>query len=224
MARYPFKLLSASVPPLRVGVDNAVFLLLDPQRFISIPEAGLGQEARERGIFREFGEYFEQADVAITNMAQLLSSCRKRGIQVMYSVLGAQQPDWSDLSKQVRLTGLPIPTGAPGADIREEVAPAVNEVVLRRVTYGPFVGTDLLSQLRDQAIDTMLLAGLMANVSVTMAAREAADRGFNVVVIWDASASSTLAQHRHVKDSLPGGLIRTRSTREVICMLEGAGL
>ena len=69
--------------------------------------------------------------------------------------------------------------------------------------------------------DTIILAGILANISVEMTAREAADRGFGVVVVWDAAASETLDWHTVTMAGIVGGLIRVRSTPPVIEMLEG---
>jgi len=221
VARYPFKLLSAGVTPLRVTSENAALLLIDPQRFLSLPEGRLAQAADERGLLHEFAEYYKQAAVAIDNMARLLESCRARSVRVLYTILTSEADDGQDLSDQVRSTGLPVPIGYTRNGIRQEVATADGEPILCRGTYSAFLGTDLFERLRSDTIDTILMGGLLADASVALTAREAADLGFQVVVVWDASASSTLAEHEHVKASLAGGSIRLRSTRETLALLRG---
>jgi nicotinamidase-related amidase len=78
-----------------------------------------------------------------------------------------------------------------------------------------------LSVLQEAKIDTIVLAGMLANVTVAPTAREAADRDFGVVWVWDASASETLAWHEHTKTGIVGPLIRIRTTQQVIEMMEG---
>jgi nicotinamidase-related amidase len=198
-----------------------ILLLIDPQSFTTVRDQGLGRIANERGIMHEFDEYYAQADAAMHNMARLVGACRLNGIRVIYTVLNSERPDRSDLSRQLRVSGLPIPVGVPAADIRPEVAPAPEDLVLPRGTYSPFAGTDLTTVLRKAHIDTIVLAGMLADISVAMTAREAADRDFGVIVVWDASASETLDWHESTKTGIAGGLIRIRSTRQVIGMLEG---
>jgi nicotinamidase-related amidase len=67
----------------------------------------------------------------------------------------------------------------------------------------------------------LLVAGMLANMTVWQAAREAADRDFGVVVVMDCCASETLAWHGALRTGIVGGLIRQRSSREVSQMLEG---
>jgi len=219
--RVPYKMLSQETPAFEVTGKNAVLLLMDPQRFTTVPEEGLGRVASERGIIREFAEYYAQTDAAIRNMKRLLASCRQHGVRVVYTVLNARQLDRSDLSRQLQVSGLPIPVGEPTEEIHPEVAPACGDLVLPRGTYSPFAGTDLLARLRETNVDTILMAGMLANTTVAMTAREAADRDFGVIVVWDASASETLAWHDNMRTGLVGPLIRMRTTKQVIDMMEG---
>lgn len=220
-SRVPYKMLSRPTPPFQLTKDNAALLLMDAQHFTTTRDQGLGQVASERGIMREFDEYYAQADAAIHNMVRLLAACRLHGIRIIYTVLNSELPDRSDLSRQLRVSGLPIPVGPPVAEIRPEVALAAGDVILPRGTYSPFAGTDLLTLLRDAQVDTIILAGMLANVSVAMTAREAADRDLSVIMVWDASASETLDWHENTKTGLVGGLIRIRTTQQVIEMIEG---
>jgi isochorismate hydrolase len=119
------------------------------------------------------------------------------------------------------MSRLPIPIGRAAAEVHQEVAPSDEDLILSRGTYSPFASTNLLAHLRNDSIDTIILAGMLANISVAMTAREAADRDFGVIFVWDASASETLDKHAQVKAELVGGLVRTRSTQEVIETLQG---
>ena len=221
MTRLPYNMLSAPALPFRLGPDNSVLLLIDPQRFTTLPDAGFGSVAQERGIIREFDQYYSQAEAAIRNMARLLAACRAHHIRTIYTVLNCERPDRSDLSRQLRVSRLPIPIGETTTELRQEVAPSTEDLILSRGTYSPFAGTDLLAHLRNDSIDTIILAGMLANITVVMTAREAADRDFGVIFVWDASASETLDKHERAKAELVGGLVRTRSTQEVIEILQG---
>jgi nicotinamidase-related amidase len=219
--RVPFKNLFRATPPFRVTRENAVLLLVDVQRFATRRDEGLGHEAQQRGILREFEEYYAQVDAALRNVQRLLAGCRERGLPVIHTLLNAGSADGSDLSRQLKVSGLPIPTGAPADEIRPEVAPLPSELVLPRGTYSPFAGTGLLSLLREKEVDTLVLAGMLANTTVALTAQEAADRDFGVIMVWDASASESLTWHEITKTGLVGPLIRIRTARQVIEMMEG---
>ena len=61
----------------------------------------------------------------------------------------------------------------------------------------------------------------MANIALVLAAREAADRGFSVLAVHDASASETLQWHGMAMQGLGGGAIRTVWTGDVLDMIAG---
>ena len=216
LLRVPYKMLLAPVPPFALRADNTALLLLDVQHFTTRRDQGLGLLAADRGIEREFDEYYRQVDAALANLATLVAACRSHGLRVLHSVLCG-----SDRSRQIRSSELPLPIGDPREEIRPEVAPDEDEPVLARTTYSPFVGNSLLDALRGAATENLLIAGMLASTTVWQAAREAADRDFGVVVVMDCCASETLAWHGVLRTGIVGGLIRQRSAREVIEMLEG---
>src|SRR5712692_9098025 len=191
LLRVPYKMLAAPVPPFHLKQANTALLLVDAQHFTCSRERGLGLLAAERGIDRELDEYYLQVDAALRNMARLLTNCRAHGLRVIHTLLNCARSDRSDLSRQLRAAELPIPAGDPRAEIRPEVAPHAGELVLQRVTYSPFAGTDLQHVLNAGHVDTLIVAGMLANYSVWMTAREAADLDFGVIVVIDASASET---------------------------------
>ena len=219
--RVPFKMLLEPVPHFSLGAKNTVLLLVDAQHFTTTRSQGLGRLASDRGIDRELDEYYRQTEAALQNMATLIAACRAHDVPIMHTVLNCSRPDRSDLSRQMRVSGLPVPTGDPRLEIRSEVAAKPDELVFPRTTFSPFVGTDLLKALRSAQVEVILLAGMLANYSVWMAAREAADRDFGVIVVMDCSASETLEWHAQLRTGVIGGLIRQRSSTEVIEMLDG---
>lgn len=220
--RVPLKMLSGPTPPFAVNRADAAVLVMDVQSFTTREDEGLGQLARERGILREFDEYYLQVDAAIRNLRRLLAASREQGLQVLYTLLHAERTDRSDISRQLRVAGWPIPTGDPLAEIRSEVSPLAGDVVLPRGTYGAFAATDLLEILQKGQVKTLILAGMLANTTVALTAREAADRGFGVILVWDASASETLDWHDSMKTRIVGPLIRLRTSKQVIEMMKGA--
>jgi nicotinamidase-related amidase len=214
-------MLLAPIPPFSLRADNTALLLVDVQRFTTIRSEGLGRLASERGIDREFDEYFAQADAALRNMGQLVAVCRARGIAIVHTVLCARNPDGSDTSREMQVSEMPLPGGDARREIRDEIAPMGDEPVFPRTTYGPFADPAFAEALHVRACDTLLLAGMLANYSVWQAAREAADRGFGVIVVSDCCASETFSWHALFRTGVVGGLIRERQCHAVIEMLEG---
>jgi nicotinamidase-related amidase len=219
--RVPFKMLLAPIPPFRLRADNTALLLIDAQRFTTVRSEGIGGLASERGIDHEFDEYFLQADAALKNMSRLVAACRTHGIAVLHTVLSARNADRSDMSRQMQVSELRLPVGDPRAEIREEVAPHGDEPIFPRTTYSPFADPAFAAALRAPGRDTLLVAGMLANMFVWQTAREAADHGFGVLVVSDCCASETFEWQTQLRTGVVGGLIRERPSHAVIEMLEG---
>jgi len=217
--RTPYNMLLHPTPLRRLAASNTALLLLDAQRYATSREHGLGMAARERAITREFDEYYSMAEAALGNMSRLLAAARRQGALVVHALLMDRGP--GTVSRQLALAGLPLPQGDPLAELCAEVAPQSGEVILPRGGYGCFAATQLDAQLAARGIERVVICGMLANITVVLAAREAADCGYAVVVVQDAAASETLDWHAVTMLGIAGGLIRVHWADEVIEMLEG---
>ncbi len=80
-----------------------------------------------------------------------------------------------------------------GADWMEEFKPYINDektiVCGPHKVYGP-QNNDVVLQLQKQRVEKVVLAGMSANLCVESHLRELVERGFEVVVVADASAAA----------------------------------
>ena len=80
-----------------------------------------------------------------------------------------------------------------GADWMEEFKPFINDnktiVCGPHKVYGP-QNNDVVLQLQKQRVEKVVLAGMSANLCVESHLRELVERGFEVVVVADASAAA----------------------------------
>jgi biuret amidohydrolase len=130
---------------------------------------------------------------------RLLEGARRAGHLVVHTREG-YAPDLSDCSPAKRLrsrnAGSEIGTQGPmgrllirgeyGHDIIDELAPVAGEIVIDKASYGAFCGTNLQSILRGRGIDTLVFAGVTADVCVHTTLREAYDRWFACHYVADA--------------------------------------
>lgn len=217
-ARTPYNMLMRAMPIETLDPRRVALLVLDAQHGTTSRDGGFYREASARGIAREFDEYFTMGEAALGNIALLLAACREHSATVVHSVLTAGP----GLSRALALGELPLPTVAdPAEEIRAEVAPAAGELAFARSVYSPFYGSALEQHLRARNIGTLIIAGMLANVTLALAAREAVDRGFDVLFAQDASASETIEWHGLTMQGLSGAGIRAQWTHEIIEMLEG---
>ncbi len=79
--------------------------------------------------------------------------------------------------------------GEPGNDILPELAPLPGETVIVKPGKGAFYATGLGDILRLQGITHLLFAGVTTEVCVQTTMREANDRGYECLLIEDATES-----------------------------------
>jgi len=77
----------------------------------------------------------------------------------------------------------------PGNDIQDLVKPLSTEPVIPKNVNSAFIGTDLKERLDKQQIKDLVIVGLTTDHCVSTSVRMAANLGFNVRLISDATAT-----------------------------------
>jgi nicotinamidase-related amidase len=114
--------------------------------------------------------------------------------------------------------------GEPGAEIVPELRALPGEAVIDKPGKGSFHATGLSDLLAAGRIDHLLLAGVTTEVCVQTTMREANDRGFECLLVEDATESyfpefkaATLAMVR-----AQGGIVGwTATVDQVLAALDG---
>jgi biuret amidohydrolase len=130
---------------------------------------------------------------------RLLEGARRAGHLVVHTREGYAS-DLSDCSpaklRRSRNAGSEIGSPGPlgrllirgeyGHDIVDELKPIAGEIVIDKASYGAFCGTNLEPILRARGVDTLVFAGVTADVCVHTTLREAYDRWFECHYVADA--------------------------------------
>jgi nicotinamidase-related amidase len=122
-----------------------------------------------------------EAEATVRPIKGLLGLARARRMRVVYSQDTHRQgdPEWEVWPEHCR-------EGSWGWEIVAELAPGVDDTVLRKVRHDTFYGTPLDHLLRLWGVDTLVLCGTVANIGVQYTAASAALRGYGVVIPRDA--------------------------------------
>ena len=154
----------------------------------------------ENGAFKDFGfpAMVKQNDV-LAKSARLLDAARRSGVKVIY-VSVKFRPGYPERPANGGLWGALIQANAVTegswcAEIHEAVAPKDGEPVVTKREVSAFYGSDLAALLATGGIDTLLLCGVATNLVVEGTAREAMDRGYNVVIVGDCCAAGSQETH-----------------------------
>ena len=152
----------------------------------------------------------------------------------------AHKPDLSDLPRSKLTRGNPekgmrigdvgsmgriLISNEPGNGIVDEVAALENEKLVHKPGKGAFYATDLQEYLTTHGITHILFAGVTTEVCVQTSMREANDRGYECLVVSDATESyipefktSTLAMI-----TAQGGIVGwVADTAQVVAGMEAA--
>ncbi len=133
----------------------------------------------------------------LNNAATALERARAAGMPVVHVVL-AFEPDYSDWPVGSPLFGEPdlqrrLARGTWGTEPHQTLRPRPGESMVTKNRVCPFHGTDLDRILRDLEVDTLYLMGVATDLVVLAGARAGHDRGYEVQVIEDATATSDAA-------------------------------
>ena len=156
----------------------------------------------EPGGFGEtLGNDVSRLSAIVPTVARLLAGFRAAGLPVIHT-RECHRPDLSDLPDAKRDRGAPslrigdpgpmgriLVAGEPGAEIIPELAPLPGELVLDKPGKGAFCRTDLEAHLTKRGLRQLVFAGVTTEVCVQTTMREANDRGFECLLIEEATES-----------------------------------
>ena len=153
------------------------------------------------GFGAALGNNVELLSAIIPTVAALLALFRRHDWPVLHT-REAHLPDLSDCppSKRARGTatqriGDPGPMGRllvrgePGSAIVDALAPMPSEIVIDKPGKGMFWNTRVGEVLKDLGVTHLVFAGVTTEVCVQTSMREANDRGFECLLVEDATES-----------------------------------
>jgi len=149
---------------------------------------------------------FIEGNSVSSNVASLLSHCRSKGDLIVHVRVGFE-PNYVDLPSRSPFFGAAKQYGALdcsswGFEIADFAAPLDQELVLRKRRISAFMATSLDLILRNQGIQTILVAGCSTDLAVESTARDAHDLDYNVVVMGDCCAAANEGDHSSSLDLL----------------------
>jgi nicotinamidase-related amidase len=153
------------------------------------------------GFGAALGNDVRPLQAIVPTVRGLLTLCRDAGLMIIHT-REAHRRDLSDCPPAKRNRGKPalrigddgpmgriLVAGEPGSAIVPECAPRAGEIVIDKPGKGAFYATRLGDILAAHAISHLIVAGVTTEVCVQTTMREANDRGFDCLLIEDATES-----------------------------------
>ena len=179
----------------------------------------------QNGALKDFGfaAMVQQNDV-LAKSAQLLEAARRSGVKVIHIVVRFRQgyrerPANGGLFKGC-IEANALIEGTWGAEIHEAVVPQDGEPMVTKHAVSAFYGSDLDALLTTGSINTILLSGVATNFVIEGTARDAVDRGYNVVIVGDCCASMSQESHDAALNTSLPFLTTITGLEEIVAALD----
>ncbi len=144
--------------------------------------------------------YDRMNNTVVPNVAELITECREKGVEIIFARIACLKPDGRDRSLSQKKPGfnyLLLPKDGEESQIVPELFPKENDIVVLKTTDSALTGTNLRLILRNMGITDVIATGIFTDQCVSSTVRSLADESFGVVVIDDCCAAATDELHRH---------------------------
>jgi len=192
---------------------KVALLVLDMQHDI-VGEGGKGEPLGFPKACREAG--------VIPRIQALLKAFREKKLPVVHVVAEfnpiVPMPAYGTFYDYMRAEK-PCAPGSEGAQIISELSPLWGEPVVRKWNIGIFSNSTLKEVLEYYGAETLVLVGVATNLVVHMAAVQATDRGYSVIVPKDAVTSSDKEAHEFILNKVLPLISLITTTQEVLAKI-----
>jgi biuret amidohydrolase len=186
-------MVSVPAQPYPYDLDPAhtALIVIDMQRDF-IEKGGFGDS---------LGNDVARLEAIVPTTARLIALFRAKGWPVIHT-REAHKPDLSDCPPSKIRRGNPslhigetgamgrlLVAGEPGNQIVDALSPVAGEIVIDKPGKGMFWATGLHEQLKTLGITHLVFAGVTTEVCVQTSMREANDRGYECLLVEDATES-----------------------------------
>lgn len=185
------KIADARPHPFEFELARTALVVIDMQR--DFVEPG--------GFGASLGNDLAPVQAIVPTVRALLQAWRRAGGWVVHTREG-HRADLSDCPPAKRQRGAPalrigdrgpmgriLVIGEPGHAIVPALAPLHGELVIDKPGKGAFHATELHARLQQRGIQRLVFAGVTTEVCVQTTMREANDRGYDGLLVEDATAS-----------------------------------
>jgi ureidoacrylate peracid hydrolase len=165
-----------------------------------------------------------EANQCVAHMMQVLDAARKAGMRVFYALHHRFRPGdyetWKYIAPIQKAAWLhqTFQYGTWGGEIRREFEPQPGDIVAaEHWCSSGFANTDLDLQLKKHGVHKLVVMGLIAHTCVEATIRYAAELGYEVTLVKDATADySDVEMHAALDVNIPNYASAIVTTDEIV--------
>jgi len=171
---------------MNINPERTALVIVDPQVDFLSPQSVVwdlvGEQVQKNGV--------------VDHLVALKQAAERAGIPVFYSphyFSDHEYSGWRHLNTidKVMFERRMFDVAGSGAQFLPALAPGADTIVLSpHKALSGFWANDIQLQLRQRDVQTIILAGMSANLCVESHLRDAAENGFDVIVVKDATAGA----------------------------------
>lgn len=166
----------------------------------------------QRCFIDESSEHSAKGAMALLERLNALAvRCREAGVLVILTkhVLRVDRGNAGTLPARVAAIaeGM-IDETSESAAFHSAVRIDPRDIIVRKPQFSAFAGTDLDLLLRTRGIHSLIVAGIATEICCESTARDAADRGLEVIFLSDGTATGSGSDDPHVDQAQAAALAR----------------
>ena len=216
--RHPLTLVTKETRPITLTASNTCLLLQDLHAPFADPENGwLARRVKEKVLSREFDDYFELLAISSQNIPKVLGAARDLGMPVVFSSLGHDDNNVSDFQQA---TGWSWDLNGEDGSYPTAWQPRERELVLPKPGWSALSNPDFAAYLEENNIANVAVMGAMLDFGISQTCLDLSDRGVSSLIVSDAVAALTRPSQDYASGNIAHGLIKLRTTSEVIDLLQ----
>ncbi len=177
---------------------------------------GVLKYAEELGVREGYDYYHDriQNDI-IPNIQRLLKCFRGIELPVIFTKIRSH-PFFSEDTEEAKAD--PEDLESEGV-ILEEIMPMNDEVVITKDDPDMFEGTELDSMLKEDGINTLIMAGVLTNECVEASVLQAVENNYRVILVEDSTAAFSESIHEKALDIIHDNKVIITSTEDILDLL-----
>jgi nicotinamidase-related amidase len=206
-------------PPFELDRRSVALVVVDMQYASASRRDGLGALLKAKGLEDRGAYRFDRIEQVVTPTIQsLLVAFRRDKLPVVYLTVGSKLPDFGDMLPGMRRFAEAIGNteGAKEHRILDELAPLAREAVVNKTTMSAFHSSGFERLFQAMGRTPLCFTGVSTNSCVEGTARDAADRGFQCVIVEDGCGAGSGELHDATCRNFARLLGRVATAREVL--------
>ncbi|MGC8533732.1 MAG: isochorismatase family cysteine hydrolase [Candidatus Parvarchaeum sp.] len=152
----------------------------------------------------------------LKNINELIGMARNKGMPIFFTKITPLPKEFESPARKYSSSKMKFNMSQIPKEMFDlAIETKANEIIINKNTASIFIGTNFELMCRNAGIETLVIAGIATEIGVESTARDAANRGFYVVVASNASSSSDKEAHERSIQNMKK-LFDVLSTEEII--------